>query len=384
MSGLDITGFTKKEFDEILEDIQEYQQSHVSSGLTRNALSIIGSQNTAIAQELSLLWEAAQDTYSAQSRSGAEGAGLRDICELGGVYLTTPTKTVVTATVTLNPGKALPAGSVASIEGRDDLRFFSLEEVPSSVEGGDFDVDFEAEYAGSIVVEAGQLSEIAVAVSGWVAVTNALAGVTGAHEETDEELRIKSENTQNLRGSSNVDAIQARIFSVDGVTDARVTENCSDRADSLLTPGHTIWCVVAGGSDSLVAQAIFDSKSAGINTRGGHLSNVTDTQGHVHAIRFDHATEIDLIIEINVSINPDADETGVITAIKQAVYLYANSLLMGSTLYLVRLGCLVLTVEGVDEVGDILIDSVAEDYTLGPTEKFDIETSDVLVINEAV
>lgn len=363
--GLTDTGFVIKTFDNILLDIEAYQKTNISNGLSPNRSNTRGQINTSVAQEIAELWEVAQETFAAQYKDTASGIYLDYVCALTGTYRIDPTKTRVYCTIEMNPNKALPIGSVAHLEGQPEVRFFSMTEVPADPIGGETDLWFEAENAGAIAVAANQLNSIAEPVVGWTSITNGDAGITGLDSETDPELRLKQENSLGQCGSTTVDAIRARLIALDSVNDATVLENVSDVTDSYLTAPHTIWCIIKTTAPPLteVYEAIFLVKAGGIDTRGAYSDNVTDEQGREHLIRVDVGEEVEVDVVCNFTLESGADELTTEAAVEAAITAYIGNLQLGETLFYNNLFCLIDNVDGVDTITSLTLNGGTSNIT---------------------
>lgn len=108
---------------------------------------------------------------------------------------------------------------------------------------------FEAQNYGPVPAPVNTLTEIITPLSGWNAINNPKAGVTGRLVETDAELRIRRRNSIRLLGAATVEAIRARLLQeVVGVTSAFVFENVS----VVQEPIATIFAIAFTGGDSII------------------------------------------------------------------------------------------------------------------------------------
>ncbi len=321
--GVTDDGFVLKDLATIRQEIDDEQRSTIDAGLDLSDRDPLGQVNAVISGSFAELWEVAQAVYNANYPDSASGSSLDNVASITGTVRSADTKTKVVGQVTLNPNTTLPIGSVANLASQPNARFLTTAEV-TTVIGEVLDVEFEAETAGFIAVGIGQLSEIAEPVTGWTAVGNT-AGATfqGSNTEDDPDLRVKRAAELKAGGSTSVDAIRANLIqNVAGVLDARVTEQLA---------AHTITCVLRGGVGVTIAQEIFDSRAAGIDTVGALSDVILDTQGIPHTIRYAFATELDFFATITVVVDPlvfDGSGGGE-TAIKAAMAAYINGLGIG-------------------------------------------------------
>jgi len=326
--GLTTGGFITKPFDAIKNEIEDYEKQHIDPGLDFSDDSAISSINVANANQIALLWELAAAVYSSQYADTANDFSLVQVAALTGTLPNEWTKTTVQGRVTLNPNKTLPAGSVAHLDGRPSDRFVTTEYVAATPSGGVSLVMFEAEQPGPIDVTVGLLNTIAEPVSGWTAVNNTVTGTPGSQPETDDELRDKRERELSATGATNVDAIRAKISQVDTVTDALVFENDTSYIVDGLIP-KSVKAIVIGGTDADVAQALFLSKAAGIDTNGSTLVTVTDTKNNDHLIRFVRAVAVNIYVTATISVTDDWAGAADMEQLKEKIAAYVNELKIG-------------------------------------------------------
>ncbi len=131
--------------------------------------------------------------------------------------------------------------------------------------------------------------------------------VLGRDIETDPAFRNRREDLLKTTGKATVDAIRAAVLNVADVDESFVFENVTDTTDSNGVPPHSFETVIRGplAVDAAVAQAIFDTKAAGIQAFGSIIELILDAQGFLHSIGFSRATEIPIFIIITVVTNTD-------------------------------------------------------------------------------
>lgn len=131
----------------------------------------------------------------------------------------------------------------------------------------------------------------------------------GRDIESDPGFRVRREQGLSVSGAGTVDAIRANVLAVTDVDEAFVFENVTDVTDGSGVPPKAFETVVRAPlvSDADIAQAIFDAKPAGILAHGAITEIVGDSQGFNHSIGFSRATEIDIYIDIDLTVNTDPD-----------------------------------------------------------------------------
>lgn len=354
--GVTSTGFVIKPLDVIKAEIEEQQRADIHPALNQTATSVLGQLNGIFAAKVREVWELAESVYNAFNPDSAEAAALDNAVALcPGIIREAATKSTVTCECNLEDGTYLAGTLIANVQDNPDARFVSTEDITVITGPDDFDVDFEAEETGAVVALAGTLNEIAEPVTGWNSVTNAADAEIGEPIETDTDLRLRRETNLRLGGSSHVDAIKADIDQVEGVLISRVLENPEDTTVGGLVP-HSIRAIIWDGTGAHVAdedelaEAIFESKAAGIDTNGAEVKTVTDTQGFDHEIKFDWADQIDIKARMTVVLTGDEPDNWQ-DWIKLILATYVQSTLsMGDDVIHSKLAGLVTFLEWVEDV----------------------------------
>lgn len=166
-------------------------------------------------------------------------------------------------------------------------------------------------YATSIVEGALEFADNSV-LNSITSIPNFLRGsvaetfTVGRLVETDEELRLRYLGSGSSQGNSTIPNIKATLLAVEGVNTVTITENRTDNIVGTLPP-HSYSCLVFGGTDKAVAEAIFRSKPAGIETHGSIDIIVQDDEGDSHRVSLARPTETFLYVNVTYSLY--AEET---------------------------------------------------------------------------
>lgn len=135
--------------------------------------------------------------------------------------------------------------------------------------------EVSSEVEGRVISPSNSVTTILSSISGLISTTNPDAYVVGRLRESDEDYRNRILISQQTRGKATVPAIRSAVRNVQGVTTALVIENDTGFTDSEGRPDHSFEVVVQGGSDQDIADAIYDSKPAGIPSFGTTSAIVT-------------------------------------------------------------------------------------------------------------
>lgn len=309
--GVSSTGFSRKTLADILDSIRTAQHAAPALGASfdNDDDSGFGQINGTIASSIAECWELLEAAYHGADPDQAEDYLLVLLAALTGTIKRGATFGTVTLTVSLDAGTTLPAGQLVAVDGRPDIVVETDTDVDGTA-GGNFTVTATFQESGAIPAFAGTLTEIVTPVTGWTAVTNANDAVKGRDADTNVTLRQRREDELALRGGSTVRAIKADVTTVAGVNSVSVLENPSDSYDVNGLPPHSFETLIDDGDtptalDDAVAQAIWDSKPAGIQTFGGTSGNATDENGDTQAMRFSRVTLVPIYQDITVTTTED-------------------------------------------------------------------------------
>lgn len=189
-------------------------------------------------------------------------------------------------------------------------------------------IQFTATAEGPTAANASSLNVIVTPISGVDAVLNTQDATLGSYVETDNAYRLRMAEELQVAGAGTVPAIRARLLTVAGVTSALVYENVSDITDAFNRPPHSFEAVVSGGTDSDIANMIWQVKPAGIATYGTSSFDIVDSQGITHTIYFSRPAIIDIYIDVTITKNSAYPADGD-TLVKEALANYINGLGQG-------------------------------------------------------
>jgi uncharacterized phage protein gp47/JayE len=175
-------------------------------------------------------------------------------------------------------------------------------------------------------INAGTLNTVVTPVSGIANGTNSDDAEGGQDKETDSEFRIRFLTSGASGDAWTLAALQTALLELDGVTSAAVFENEDLTDNSLGMPGKSIYCVVNGGTDADIAQAIYDNTNHAIYRYGTEVVTVTDERGEDVVIRFDRPTEVTL--EYTLTITPSQT----VTTIEAEIEDYINGTEINDTI----------------------------------------------------
>lgn len=280
-----------------------------------------------IAEKIYDAFQLAQLVYNNRSPSTAIDAALDGIIKINGIkrqsasYSNVPViVSGITGTIITN-GIVLDKGSIK----------WDLPSIVTIPESGQIEVVATCEIAGPIVANPSDLIGIYNPTYGWNGVYNLASAELGADKETDSKLRKRQSQSTAQPSVTMLEGTSGAIAQVKDVTRSKTYENDTNIVDSLGLPPHSITCVVEGGIDEDIANAIFIHKGIGCYTNGDITVDVTDSQLQVTPIRFFRPTYIDIDVVINIKALKGYT-TATTDSIKLAIQTYQNSLEIGSGL----------------------------------------------------
>lgn len=256
------------------------------------------------------------------------------------------TPTVVMASCGGLEGTVIPLGARAQDTDGNLYLCTQPGTIPAS---GCIDLPFACSVHGPTPCAPGALNQIYQALPGWESITNANAGTPGSDVESRADFEVRRRESVAKNGQSLVGSIYANIMSIDGVTDAYVTENPTSA--SVTTGGYTLlpnslYVAVIGGTADEIARAIWKKKSLGCNYNGTTSYTIQDIENYqppYPAYTVKWVTPSALAVKFNVQIasNPimPAD---IMPRVKQAIISAFNGadggsrVRIGSTVYASR------------------------------------------------
>lgn len=324
--GLTSTGFVRKLQSEILSELQDAYRTVFGADIKVDGQSVFGQLIGIQAEREGLLWELAEAVYGAMYPDTAAGIPLDNAVALTGHARLPATYSTITATVATTGAApvTLPIGRQARVTATG-ATFETIEAVTIPA-GGSVSVRMRATVTGPVDAPAGTLTEIVTPVAGWTSITNAAGpDVLGRDLETDAELRIRRRQNILIAQAGGINAIQARLYDVTGVTFAGVVENRTDATDADGRPPHSIEAVVIGGTDQAVANKLWACKPAGAATFGSVLATITDSFGNPQPIHFSRGDIVTVYYGVSLVSTAAFPSIGV-TLIKDALVGYGDTL----------------------------------------------------------
>ena len=156
----------------------------------------------------------------------------------------------------------------------------------------------------------------------------------GNEEETDAQLRERQTISTANPSQTMLAGTKGAIAALKNVSRYAVYENDTNTAEVTSDnphglPAHSVTCVVEGGTNEDVAEAIFLHKGIGCYTHGDVVVEYTDQNDYINRIRFFRPDYKDIFVKVVIK-----KYTGYISTmtskVREAVYEYLAALTIGS------------------------------------------------------
>lgn len=394
MADVGAQGLTIKTVEEILNELSTQQKNDLDATLNTSADSPIGQLNGIFASQLREVWEALQVAYDGFNPDAAEGFLLEKLSALTGTFRRPATKGTDTLDIDLDLGATLVAGThFANVAGAPGNRWTPVVTFVSPANGV-HSVEFEAEFVGAVVANAGTITVINTPVVGWNSVTNPLDAEVGREIDTDAILRQRREEELRATGSATVDAIRADVLADPDVEQAQVFENTTDAVDANGLPPKSFEVVVFDGSppaltDDEIAQLIWDTKPAGVLAFGIDSGTATDSLGNPHTIGFSRPTEREIWIVVAIDVDINSGYAGAAALEAAIVLLNDTHLLVGRDFILHRVTDVAMEFAGIIDVTQIRADFSAApvqmiNLVISPRELGRLDTARITIVENLI
>lgn len=307
--GISSTGLTLKNYSQVKEEIQDdltaiYAKdgepinfgSETQDGQFVNILAQLFSDNRELIREV-------YNSFNPDNCSGTvqdTRYALNYIERKQGSFTIQNIEVVVNQTVTLQGLDAnynnINATSYTVSDDSGQL-WFLIDTI--TLTPGTYSLPFRSQNYGVYIPTINTITNQVTIVIGVVSVTNSIAPTTlGENQETDAEFKIRRTRSTSSHGQNNLDALQAAILNLEGVTDCYIHNNPDNTTDNTGTAANTVWVIVEGGANSDIGALIYQY-SCGKLTRGDISVNMISLSGETFPTSFDRANPIPLYIKFD-------------------------------------------------------------------------------------
>ena len=270
--------------------------------------------------------------------------------------------TVFTRKVTGEANTTCDAESVIIRSSTNKYEYTNISEFTFD-ENGEALVDFQCLYSGEIEVEEDE-EFIIVSAPDQVQDTEAADDMqlsAGCDKETDEEFRERYQNSKALNAAATREANVANLSEY--VDDPSYLKVLDIKVDDEIPAGSLKIIAYHNTTDSIFAEAVYNTVAAGINLLGDTSVTIYDSEGEAVTINFQNAEEVEICIQIELEISSGYYTNSVLETVKETLIDYINNKTfgLGSTIYSMKLIPAVIECDGVENVLSIKVKSSAED-----------------------
>ena len=312
MPGITPEGFDRKTQETTVSELQQFERDNIDPQIEYDDEDPLGQINGVVSGPIAELWELAEELYHSLDAENAEGDALENVGALVGVPRGEASRSVSFCTLDIDLGEVVPAGAIIAVEDQEEIRFLLVEEQTGEASPLE-NVRFEAENVGRVQAAAGSLTVIVTPFTGWNSVTNPEDASPGDEIETFTSYRKTIAARRSQRGGSTVDAVVAAVLALNDtlpgrpILDAQGFENVTLVTDANGLPGKAIEILVHDQEmveDTVIAQAIWESKPGGIRTFGNVDSTAIDAKEVTRNVSFSRPEPVDIIVTFEIEVDP--------------------------------------------------------------------------------
>lgn len=299
MAGATQTGFIKKSFEEVKQELETRARLPEFFGPTADlsAYSPLGQFVSVFALAVSENWEYLEYNYYNAYLDTATGINLDRLGKLVGITRKPALSETVILQFTGSEYTIIPTGF--QIQTLSGILYQTTE--TKSITGGLATVQASAVNTGTISrVASSQLTEFVTPISGLDTVTNPDASSGGAVVESDADYRTRIQNSVGfIKNSGAVNYIKLKMEEASFVSSVFIQENSLPTEQNGI-PANSLAFTVQGGTDLEVATLIYTLKPAGVRTIGTETVSVPTGFGDSQAIQFSRPTYLDIYARIEI------------------------------------------------------------------------------------
>lgn len=305
VSSLGPTGLMIDNLNTLLATLTASMQAIYGTDINVNSNSPDGQLLNIFAQNVEDTLELLQSIYNSFGYNTAYGTQLDQrlailgIARLQGTYTTTPVLITVNQALTLYglDQDAQPVYTLVDQTGNQ----WQLVTTHVFSASGSASLTFQAVDIGAVQVTANTITAQATTILGVTAVNNptTTGTIVGVPEETDTQYKVRAAQSFALASTGPADAIQAALLNTQGIVDASVIENVANTTVATV-PAHSIWCIVNGGTDADIAQAIYAKKAPGCGMKGSQSFVIDRPNGTTFTALWDDALAEPLYIAFGI------------------------------------------------------------------------------------
>lgn len=246
--------------------------------------------------------------YNSFGVTTASGNALDSRVALNGINRKGGTYTIVSITIVVDRTLSLKGlddnandidGTGYTVQDNAGNQFILLKSV--TLTEGVHELNFRSKEIGEVNTIVNTITTASEIVLGVVSVNNLSAPTqVGENQESDLDLRARRERSFALAASGTVEAIEASLLALQGVTEARAYENDTKVTNDDGIPPNSLWVIVDGGADNDIAQILDRKKTVGGGWKGQQVVNLEKSNGNLVQLKFDRPVAKDLYLKFDI------------------------------------------------------------------------------------
>lgn len=373
--GLTEKGFIAPTYAEWLEDVEGSFKSRFGDDIALSSNSNFGMLAREYAWRMVEVTEQLQLVYYAGFYSTATDTSLDRLGANIGVVRKVAAPSHVALKITTDDEYLIQAGE--QFETEDGIVFNLLDDVVTKKDNDGNWVgigNLESDETGTMNnVGANTITVVSNPDDAILEVTNQEPAYGGNDEETDEDYRERLVLENISKEGPTANGIRSALMNVSGVREVGIVDNDQNSTDEYGNPPYSVHVYVLGGSDNDIAETLNNRVAAGVTLAGSRAVNITDDSGITKTIRFDHATEVPIFIQVEIKTSDSWNQDDGPNQIKSDIAQKINALEMGQTVHLTKLFANVYDKPGVEEASiKIGIAQDALDYSDVKVKRFEV------------
>ena len=298
---LNENGFQRKTYSDIVDEMEDKAKEQFGEDVNTSSRTPLGIIFRIIAWFLAGVWDIAERVYNSGFVSKSEGVQLDRLGNNNGITREPARESYATLEITGEPGHTVEEETQFATE--SDIYFEVLEEATIDNSGKAL-VDVISVDKGEINnVAANTITVQAEPTENITSVTNIESAAGGIDIEIDSEYRARIKRSVEGSSASTHSGVIAALIKTAGVRSANVVMNNTMEVDADGNPPKSIHAYVLGGIKEDVADSIFNSVAAGIETVGNQSVVITDLSGIDHTVYFDFAQEVKIYVRLELKTN---------------------------------------------------------------------------------
>lgn len=313
----------RKSVTQIMKEMQEDTRQQFGEDFHVSETSDWYRENMPVAMALNMIWDSLLDAESNMDLRTASDPFFFMKASNYLFFRKMPTKAKgIVKTTDSTIGAVARAGEIKLRKIGTDIIYTNTKDI--TVNKQEFEFEVESIETGEITnANIGEVAQVVSVPPNFKTFKNITAIAGGQDIEELEDARKRFFNQGISQSYWNRDGVRAELYRVDGVKSAYVEVNNSDNFVGS-QPRRSIWCVVDGGRDEDIAQAIFRKFTDATFTYGSQKVTLLDQAGTEVEISFDRPTEITVDIQVEVLGMEETEE------LKEYIKTYLSDVPVGS------------------------------------------------------